>query len=107
MKKATILIALALCVPVVACKPHPGKLLRGGERIERQQERAGRHHGLKRACRDDLGKFCASAEKGRARRACLQDHLSELSAGCKSAVEARGRKGGRKNRDTDNDDSDD
>jgi hypothetical protein len=108
MRKSTLLIALVLCLPVMACKPHPGKLLRGGDRIERQQERTERRHGLKRACRDDLHKYCAGEERGRARRQCLQSHLNELTSECKTAVESRGHKGGRRHRDqTDQDDSDD
>lgn len=109
MRKATVLLACLICLPVIACKPHPGKILRGGDRIERQQERGernGQRHGLKRECRDDISKFCAADQTGRDRRQCLQTHLSELSADCKTAVEARGHKGGRRNRDK-SDSSDD
>lgn len=108
MRKAPVLIVLSLCVPMLGCKPHPGKILRGGDRIHRQEERQGRHHGLKRMCRDDIAKFCAGDQSKRERRQCLQSHLNEVSSDCKTAIESRGHKGGRKNRDrNDTDDSND
>ena len=108
MRKATVLLACLLCVPMIACKPHPGQIIRGADHARRSQEhgeRNGGHHGLRRECRDDLAKFCAADQTGRDRRQCLQSHLTELSADCKAAVGARGHKGGRRNRD--NDDSSD
>jgi len=101
MRKAAILLACLVCLPVIACKPHPGKILRGGDRIQRSEERNARHHGLRRACRDDIEKFCAADQTGRDRRACLNTHLNELSADCKAAVEARKGRGGRRKRDRD------
>jgi hypothetical protein len=105
MRKAIVLFACLACLPTIACKPHPGKILRGGDherRLEERGERNGQRHGLRRECRDDIEKFCAADQTGRDRRQCLESHLSELSADCKTAVEARGRKGGRRNRDNDN-----
>jgi len=106
MRKATVLFACLVCLPVIACKPHPGKIMRGAGHAQRSEERAGKHHGMRRACRDDLEKFCAADQKGRDRRECLQTHVSEISADCKAAVEARKNRGGRRNRDKD-DSSDD
>ena len=88
MRKATVLLACLICLPVIACKPHPAgscavRITRG-----RSEER-GQHRGLRRACRDDIEKFCAADQTGRDRRECLQTHLNELSADCKTAVEAR------------------
>ena len=100
MRKATVLLACLICLPVLACKPHPGKILRGAGHAGRMEERGGRHHGLRRACRDDIAKFCAADQTGRDRRTCLQTHLTELSADCKTAVEARKDRGGRRNRDS-------
>ena len=105
MRKATVLLACLICLPVIACKPHPGRILRGADHAHRAEERSGKHHGLRRACRDDLEKFCAADQKGRDRRECLQTHLNELSTDCKTAVEARKNRGGR--RDDSNDKSDD
>jgi Cysteine rich repeat len=104
MRKTTVLLACLICLPVLACKPHPGKIMRGADHAGRSEER-GQHRGLRRACRDDLEKFCAADQTGRDRRACLQTHLNELSADCKTAVEARKGRGGRRN--LDNNDSGD
>lgn len=104
MKKSTVLLACLIFLPVIACKPHPGRIFRGADHAQRSEEhgeRNGQHRGLRRVCRDDLTKFCAADQTGRDRRTCLQSHLSELSADCKAAVEARGHKGGRRNRDKD------
>jgi hypothetical protein len=54
-------------------------------------------HGLRRACATELQQYCATQERGRERRDCLQSHMDQLSADCKAAVEARGR--GRRQRD--------
>ena len=111
MRKATLLLACLACLPMIACKPHPGKIFRAGDHERRQEERGernGQRHGLRRECRDDLEKFCAADQTGRDRRTCLESHLSEISADCKAAVEARGhRGGGRRNRDTTDDDKSD
>jgi hypothetical protein len=109
MKKATVLLACLICLPVIACKPHPGKLFRGADHAERSEKHgeSGKHHGLRRACRDDLAKFCAADQKGRDRRQCLQSHLSELSADCKTAVEARKSRGGHRKGGDSDDKSDD
>ena len=101
MRKATVLLACLVCLPVIACKPHPGKIMRGADHVQRSEERNGKHRGLRRACRDDIEKFCAADQTGRDRRMCLQTHVNELSADCKTAVEARGARGGRRNRDRD------
>jgi hypothetical protein len=101
MRKATVLLACLFCLPMIACKPHPGKMMRGADHAERSEDRAGHRGGLRRACRDDIEKFCAADQKGRDRRNCLESHLSDLSADCKTAVEERGHKGGRRNRDKD------
>ena len=65
--------------------------------------------GMRKACGSDLEKFCAADQTGRDRRTCLESHLSEISADCKAAVEARGHRGGggRRNRDTTDDDKSD
>jgi hypothetical protein len=101
MRKATVLLACLACLPMIACKPHPAQIMRGADHAQRAQER-GERNGLRRECRDDLEKFCAADQTGRDRRQCLQSHLSELSADCKTAVESRGHKGGgRRNRGAD------
>jgi hypothetical protein len=109
MRKTAILLACLTCLPMIACKPHPGSILRAGDHERRHEERGGqRHGGLRRDCRDDLEKFCAADQKGRDRRTCLQSHINEISAECKTAVEARGHKGGgRRNRNSNTDSNDD
>lgn len=101
MRKATVLLTCLFCIPMIACKPHPGRILRGADHAQRSEERAGHRGGLRRACRDDIEKFCAADQTGRDRRLCLQSHLSEVSADCRTAVEARSHRGGRRNRDKD------
>jgi hypothetical protein len=105
MKKATVLLACLVCLPVIACKP--GKIMRGAEHGQRSEERGGKHHGgLRRSCRDDIEKFCADKAKSE-RRECLQAHLNDLSADCKTAVEARKGRGGRRKGGDSDDKSDD
>lgn len=42
------------------------------------------------ACGADVAKFCADTEKGRGKkRACLEQHQSEISATCKGALADR------------------
>jgi hypothetical protein len=113
MRKTAILLACLTCLPMIACKPHPGQILRAGDHERRQQERGDRngqrHGGLRRDCRDDLEKFCAADQTGRDRRTCLQSHITEISAECKTALESRGGRrggGGRRNRDNNTDNTD-
>jgi hypothetical protein len=44
-------------------------------------------HEAKKACADDVKKFCAEAAKPKDWKACLDTHKDELSAGCKAAQE--------------------
>jgi hypothetical protein len=66
-------------------KPAQQELVRGG------------HRGLRKACADDIQKFCANEDR---KKRCLKDHMDQLSDTCKAAVE---KKGGGRNRDKDND----
>jgi hypothetical protein len=105
-----LVLALA-CVPLSACNQQQSKKAEAVHERERgaEQEKQGGAgnagndfgrkggRGLRRACASDLQQYCASAERGRARRECLESHLSQLSADCKAAVEARGH--GRRRRD--------
>lgn len=59
-------------------------------------DRGGGGHGLRKECRADLQQYCADAEKGRARRLCLENHRAQLSADCAAALDARKGGGGRK-----------
>jgi hypothetical protein len=39
-------------------------------------------------CKEDVAKFCASAEGFKAQRKCLKDRYSELTVGCKAQIGA-------------------
>jgi outer membrane murein-binding lipoprotein Lpp len=106
MKKFLFAALMLACVPLAGCnqqanRPH-NHAARESERgnavheTEQGQER-GRGRGLRRACSSEIQQYCASEERGRARRECLQSHMDKLSADCKAAVEARGQ--GRRRRD--------
>jgi hypothetical protein len=81
MRKTTVFFVTLLCLTAMGCKPHPGG---GGE-----ARREGGHTGMRKACGTDLEKFCASDQKGRDRRMCLQSHMDQLSADCKTALSER------------------
>jgi hypothetical protein len=111
MKRSFLAAALfAALIPLTACNQNANKAPAGqgktaamqdrGERGERggRGHRGGGGHGLRRACASELQQYCATEQKGRERRDCLQNHLEQLSADCKAAVEARGR-GRRRQRD--------
>jgi len=118
MTKIAILgfaIALA-CVPLSACNQERGAGHRerqgsqgteqgnqatqpnqGTEQGNQSAQQAGapeesrrRGHGLRRACGDELAKYCSGQDRGRQRRDCLQSHMDQLSADCKAALEERG-----------------
>jgi len=120
MTKTTILgfvLGLA-CVPLAACHQQHGArhqaAQQGNQATEqgnqateqRNQEaprtnaregRRGRGHGLRRACAEELEKYCAGKDRGRQRRECLQSHMDQLSADCKTALQERGER--RRHRD--------
>jgi hypothetical protein len=91
MKKSTALLVSLSCLALLGCKPHPG-----GRETRAEGERAG----LRQACSADTEKFCAADQRGRDRRLCLQSHVDQLSADCKTALAARPHRQ-RHNRDTD------
>lgn len=92
------------CVPLSGCHQERG----AGHRAERHgdetaapadrsasqatepEEGRGRGHGLRRACAEDLEKYCAGQDRRRERRECLQNHVDQLSADCKAALNERG-----------------
>jgi outer membrane murein-binding lipoprotein Lpp len=112
MKKFLFTALVLACVPLAGCnqqanRPHHNKGVHDTERgnATNETERGtttnetggGRGRGLRRACGSEIQQYCANEERGRARRECLQNHMDQLSADCKSAVESRGK--GRRRRD--------
>jgi hypothetical protein len=90
---------LVIAAPLAGCNQQQGnkrhtaqERVEKGERVENGErgERRGRGHGLRRVCTDELQKYCAGDERRREKRECLQNHMDQLSADCKAAVEARG-----------------
>jgi hypothetical protein len=69
-----------------ACKDYEAKM--EGPRAE-WREVGMQQMRVRRACRDDIVKFCTDVKSGRGGIAtCLKEHASELSQPCKDAVEA-------------------
>ena len=112
MKKLLLPLALVvIAFPLVGCNQNNNKAPAVKERALRHAlhgaglggRRAGLegHRGLRRACGTELQQYCAGTDRGRARRECLQNHVAQLSADCKAALEARGR--GRRRRDAGDD----
>lgn len=97
MRTATVLLACLLCVATLACRPNPAGRVAAHSAREMNQQMRG--HGLRRDCRAEIEQYCAADQTGRDRRLCLESHLDQLSADCKTALAARGQKGGRWNRD--------
>jgi len=86
MRTSVLGLVLVLgCVSLVACNQQQTNK---GEAVH-ERERGG-HGGLRRTCAADLEKYCAGQARGRERRTCLQEHMDQLSADCKAAVQARG-----------------
>jgi hypothetical protein len=50
---------------------------------------AGRTASIRAACRDDVKRLCGTAERGEARRTCMQANRDKLSPACTAAREAR------------------
>lgn len=107
MKKLLLPIALSIiAAPLTGCNQNNDKTpvikeraLRGVLRGAHHGLHASGHRGLKKVCATELQQYCQSADRPRDRRDCLQNHLNQLSADCKTAVESRGR--GRRRRDFD------
>lgn len=118
-KTAFLGLALVLaCAPLAACHQEHGTRHQAGQQGNQateqdnqatgqgsqtasqengREERRRRGHGLRRTCAEDLEKYCAGQDRGRARRECLQSHMDELSADCKAALQER--EGRRRRRD--------
>jgi Cysteine rich repeat len=104
MKKFLFAALMLACVPLAGCnqqasKPHnhAARESERGNSVRETEQGRGHGRGLRRACSTEIQKYCANEERGRARRECLQSHMDQLSADCKSAVESRGQ--GRRRRD--------
>jgi hypothetical protein len=89
------LALVLLSVPISSCNQQTNRHAGVHERGEGREARGGR--GLRKACGADLQKYCASQERGRERRDCLQSHVDQLSADCKAALQARGEHRRRRN----------
>ena len=110
MKRIAVgFVLLVGLVPLAACNQQSNKQApaaherheRGmfGERRERGMmgDRRGERRRMREACADDIAKYCSTMDRPRLKRQCLQTHLDQLSADCKSAVENGG--GRRRRRD--------
>lgn len=106
MKTSVILqtSAVMLCTVLLACNPQQNNK----SKQDNTTEMVGGKIKLGRACRADIKQYCASAEKGKPRRECLENNIDKLSADCKTALEQRKKhRGGKKFKNKqDNDDSD-
>jgi hypothetical protein len=93
---------LLFCTVLVACSPQQNNKNRNDTT---EMTRGGKVK-IGRICRADIRQYCASAEKGRARRECLENNIDKISADCKTALEQRKRHRGGKFRQKDDDDND-
>jgi cysteine rich repeat protein len=78
------LVLILACAPLAACNQH-----QANKREAVHERERGGHGGLRQTCAADLDKYCSSQARGRERRNCLQEHMDQLSADCKAAVQAR------------------
>jgi hypothetical protein len=102
------LILLLGAVPLAACNQqnnrhgfgahgrHAGGMFNEGRR-GLNEGRRGERGRLREACASEVTKYCSGMDRPRLQRRCLESHLDQLSADCKTAVESRG--GGRRRRD--------
>ena len=82
-------------IALSACNQQPAKKSESAPVMQTAERHGG---GLRKACASELQKYCSGDERGRARRECLESHMSELSDTCKGTIQARGerRHGGRR-----------
>jgi hypothetical protein len=84
LRVATFALVLAFAAPALAQAPMANVADVSGAP-------AGGHgggHGAMKACKADHEKYCADVEKGGGRvMKCMKDHASQLSSGCKSALQ--------------------
>jgi hypothetical protein len=90
LKHLSVLFAVVLCLPVLACKPQNNNTSNTTTATGTPTE-TGEPVRLGRACKEDIQKYCATAPK---RRRCLRDNMDKLSADCKSALMAARANGG-------------
>ncbi|HEY1710194.1 MAG TPA: hypothetical protein VGG10_18130 [Rhizomicrobium sp.] len=90
MKRFSVLFAVVLCLPVLACKPQNNNT--NSTTVSTPNETGQQPVKIGRACRDDIQKYCANADK---RKKCLRENADKLSVECKTALaNARGGAGG-------------
>jgi|SRR5215470_17294924 len=95
MKPAIVFAMIGLAAVVSGCNQQSAKKNQSTPVVQTTER--GRGGGLRKACASELQQYCAGNERGRARRACLEGHASQLSDACKAALQARGeRHGGRR-----------
>jgi hypothetical protein len=104
MKKFSLcLILLIGFVPLAACNQQNSNRAPGiHQRHERgmfgQRRAGGGGRGrFRQACADDVAKYCSGMNRPRLLRQCLQSHLDQVSADCKTTIENFGG-GGRRRR---------
>jgi len=93
-----VLIVAAACV-TAAC--HPRHQAEQSQQTSPAGQVGERHegHGLRRACANDIAKYCQNEDK---KKRCLRENLDKLSADCKAALETmRGHRRGDGNGDGD------
>jgi hypothetical protein len=82
LRVAAFTLALAVAAPALAQAPMANVADVGGAP-------GGGRAGAMKACRADHEKYCADVEKGGGRvMKCMKEHASELSSGCKSALQS-------------------
>lgn len=85
MRFNTNLIVICLSAGLlVACGPHRENRQQNGQNGENHYGRPWNGHGVRRACAEDIEKYCASADR---KRRCLRDNMDKLSPDCRTALQ--------------------
>ena len=103
LRKAIGLAAVLLAAGMISgCNQNQQK---SAEQKPAQQEfaRGGHHGGVRKACADDIAKYCANEDR---KKRCLRDNIDKLSDTCKAAL-AQARGGHNRDKDNNNNKNDD
>ena len=88
------LVETTLSAPDPAAPPHeePPSVPSDSPGDSRKSPEGKGNHPMRRACGDDVKKFCADVKAGEGRiLQCLKEHRKDLSQGCIEAMQQRGK----------------
>ena len=101
LRKAIGLAAVLVAAGMISgCNQNQQK---APEQKTAQEVGGGGHHGLRKACADDIAKYCANEDR---KKRCLKNNIDKLSDACKAAL-VQGGGGHKRDKDNDNKSDDD